>query len=362
MLTRLDRYIISKYLSTFFFTVVIFSLISIIIDISQKLEDFIENSLSFSDIVFKYYLNWMPFMNGLLWPLYALIAVIFFTSRLAYNSEIISILNAGVSYRRFMRPYLLGALLIAGIHLLGNHYIIPKTSKSLGEFEQQMLKKNQEESKLHNIHFYIGPNEKVFIQNWIKRDSVARKFRVERFVDNKLIYLLKAKELKWIGPPNKWKIKDYEIRTFDGNKETLSMHRKDQTDTTFNIKPSDLVRFSNDKQRMTTKELQAFINQERSRGVGRTKQLETEVHRRSADACTVIILTLIGMAVASRKVRGGMGLHLAIGASIGALYILFGKFSIAIASTNVFPPVLAVWIPNILFGFVALFLISRAQK
>lgn len=359
---KIDQYIIKKYLSTFFFTVLIITMIAIIIDISQQIEKFIENEASLDKIIFDYYLNYIPFINGLLFPLHALIAVIFFTSRLAYNSEIISIFGAGVSFKRLLYPYMIAASFIAGLHLLGNHWIIPSGNRTMVEFKNQYMKKNTDKGKTTNIHFFIEPNTKIYIKYYKKSDTTAREFRLEKFEGDELVYLLKSREAEWKGEPNKWKIKNYEIRKFDGEEEEIILGKGKSIDTTLNLHPTDFVRHVNEKERMSTAEIQKFVNVERMRGLENTKMFEIEIHRRTADAFTIIILTLIGVAVAARKVRGGMGLHLALGAGIGAIYIVLSKFSITFSTNHSLPPLIGVWLPNLIFFCVALYLLSRAQK
>lgn len=359
---KIDLYIIKKYLSTFFFTVLIITMIAIVIDISQQMERFIENEITVRQIFFEYYLNYIPFINGLLFPLYAMIAVIFFTSRMAYNSEIISIFNAGVSFYRMLFPYMVAASIIAGIHLIGNHYIIPKGNQTLVEFKNKYIKKNNDEGKTTNIHFYIEPETKIYIKYYKKADTTARDFRLEKFEDGSLVYLLKSREASWEGEPNKWKLKNYELRKFNNEHESFVLGKGKTIDTTLNLHPKDFIRFVNERERMSTAELQEFVNVERLRGLSHTKLFELEIHRRTADAFTIIILTLIGVAVAARKVRGGMGLHLITGVTMGALFIVMAKFSITFSTNHSLPPLWGVWIPNIIFFFVALYLIAKAQK
>ena len=337
-------------------------MIAVIIDISQKLEDFLGHDLTYMQILKEYYLNYIPYINGLIWPLYALIAVIFFTSRLAYNSEVISILNAGVSFNRFLRPYLIAAFIFAGIHFIGNHFIIPLGNQGRVDFEMKYMGKHRDDSKMYNIHFYINPNEKVFIQNWIKKDTLARKFRMETFDGNKLVKLVSAKEARWKGPPSMWTLVDYEIRTFNGQEEEIVNGFKEKMDIDIKMLPSDIAQRTIDKDRMISTDLLNRIKIERIRGAGHTKLYEIEVHRRTADTFTVIILTIIGMTLAARKVRGGMGLHLALGAGLGAIYIFLSKFAITFATNNTLHPLIGVWIPNFVFLIISCFLVLRAQK
>ena len=359
---KLDQYIVRKYLATFFFTVLIFTMIASIIDFSEKVEDFIKEPCTKEQIIFDYYLNWIPYINSLLIPLYALIAVIFFTSRLAYNSEIISILNAGVSLRRLMLPYLGAASFIALIHLSGNHFFIPQGNKTRLAFEHQYIWKYSDQGKTKDVHMFLDDSTKVYIRFYGKKDTVARDFRIEKFKDSQLVYLLKADEAVWRGYPNKWELRNYEIRTFDGEHETLKTGAGKSIDTTLNLIPEDFVRYTNQKEMMASPELRQFIEAERHRGLSNTRVFEIELHRRTSEPFTIIILTIIGLAVASRKVRGGMGLHLAIGIGLGAAFIFLSKFSATFATNRTMPPVLGVWIPNIIFGAIALWLVKRAQK
>jgi lipopolysaccharide export system permease protein len=362
MIKIIDKYIIKKYLSTFFFTMLIFSMISVIIDFSNNIEDFIEEDVTVYQIVFEYYLNWMLWINGLLIPLYALIAVIFFTSRMAYNSEIISILNAGVSFRRLMQPYLLAAGFITILHLLGNHYFIPNGNKIHYDFQHQYIWKHNDKGKTSDVHLFIGPETTAYIKYYRKQDSTARDIKIERFKDNKLTYILKARLAEWQGPPDRWKLKDYEIRTFDGLKETLVLGKKEEIDTTINITPGDFVEYVNQQEMLPTFQLMDYISTQESRGISNTKRYRVELHRRTSEPFTVLILTIIGMAIAARKVRGGIGFHLALGVGLGASYIFLSKFSATFATNESLPPIIGVWFPNIVFAIIAIWLVKRAQK
>ncbi len=338
----------------------IFSLIAMIIDFSDKIEDFIEEPCTFQQILIDYYLNFVIYINGMLTPLYALISVIFFTSRMAYDSEIISILNAGVSFRRLMLPYMVAAATIGGIHLLSNHFLIPLGNEKRLNFENTFIWKYNDKGKTEDVHLFIGDQTKIFVDHYRKRDSIANDFRLERFEDNKLVYLLKARRAEWMGASQEWKLTDYEVRTFNGMKETYDSGKR--LDTLINLFPADFVRYQNQKEMMTTPVLNEFIEEERRRGLGNTKIYEIEKHKRSAEPFTLFILTLIGMAIASRKVRGGMGLHLAIGVAIGAIFIFLSRFSTVFAANESLTPLFGVWLPNIVFTIITLWLLFRAQK
>jgi len=362
MLKKLDIYIIKKYLATFFFTVLIFSLIAAIIDLSDKIEDYVEEDVTIREIIFDYTVNFMLYINGLLLPLYALIAVVFFTSRMAYSSEIISIFNAGVSFTRLLRPYMIAALFITGLHLTANHILIPNGNKSRIDFEHKYIYKHNDKGKKRDVHIFIAPDTKVYVYRYKKSDSTATNLRLEKFKDNELVEFLKAEKAQWKGPPNKWRLSNYERRVFDGTREVLETVKEGSLDTTINITPGDFVRYLEEKDMMVTSVLQEFIDVEKQRGVGNAKPFEVEIHRRTAEPITILILTLIGVAVAARKVRGGMGFHLALGVAIGAIFIFLSKFSVTFATNESLPAILGVWLPNIFFLFVALFLVFKAQK
>ncbi len=362
MIKKIDKYIIKKYLASFFFTMLIFTMISVIIDFSNNVEDFIEEDVTYTEIILDYYLNWMLWINGLLVPLYALIAVIFFTSRMAYNSEIISILNAGVSFRRLMVPYLCAGGFIMVLHLLGNHYFIPIGNKIHYDFQHQYIWKHNDKGKTSDVHLFIGPETSAYIKHYRKQDSTARDIRIERYSENSLVYILKARTAEWTGPPNHWKLKNYEIRTFNGLKETIEIGAKEEIDTTLNITPEDFVEYVNQQEMLPTFQLIDYIATQENRGINNTKRYRVELHRRTAEPFTVLILTIIGMTIAARKVRGGIGFHLALGVGLGAIYIFLSKFSATFATNESLPPIIGVWFPNIIFGIVAIWLIKKAQK
>ena len=362
MLKILDRYILAKFLGTFFYVVLIFALITLVVDLTDKTDKFIEQEVPLTAILIDYAIPFLLHINGLLWPLYTLIAVIFVTSRLAYNSEIISMLNGGVSFRRLLRPYLIGALVIAGLHTLGNHLLIPRANKSRLDFEHSYIWHNRDKGKKQNVHMGIDANTNLYVRYYNKRDTSVRDLRLETFENNRLVKLVKASKAEWLGPPNRWRLRNFSIRTFDGLAETLVLDKSAPLDTTIALRPQDFVRYDSEKEMIPTPRLTTFIEEEKQRGVGATKVYEVELHRRTADSFTIFILTLIGVAVASRKVRGGMGLHLAIGIGLGAIYIFLSRFTITFAMNQVIPVLIGVWLPNIVFGTVAAWLIGRAQK
>ncbi|MEM9836902.1 MAG: LptF/LptG family permease [Bacteroidota bacterium] len=362
ILGKLDRYIIGKFLSTFFFTVLIFSMVSLIIDWSEKVERFIESDITKMEIAFEYFPTFLLFILGLLWPMLTLISVIFFTSRMAGNSEIISILNAGVSFRRLLRPYLFSASILTLLYLVGIHFIIPIGNEHRQELERTYFSRNRDEGKTRNVHMFVAPDTKVYINFYRKRDSTARDFRLETYHDQELVALTKARHAKYIGAKDKWELHNYEIRTFDGTNETLESGLGKTLDTLINLHPNDFVDYKEQQSTMTTPQLVQHIKQQRSRGSGNVRKYEVELARRTAEPFTVFILTLIGVAVAGRKVRGGMGIQLATGMFIGALFVFLSRFSSTISSGTNIPVLLGMWLPNLLFFGAALIFIRNAQK
>ncbi len=363
MLTTLDRYILKKFLSTFFFVVLIFTLISVFIDFSEKVEKFITEPITRREILLMYYPGFIAFIAEILWPLYTLIAVIFFTSRMAGNAEILAILNAGVSYRRLLRPYLIGAAILMTIQLIGAHYVVPWMSKMRLDIVHTYIDKNSDKGKTQHVHVFTAPDEKVYVQQYRKQDSTARIFRLERFDSSGLVFLMQADQATYLGgPPHRWKVKNFVIRKFHGAKEEIYSGIGEEADTTVNLHPGDFIDYQEQQAMMTTPELLHFIRQQKERGAGNTKKYESELHTRTAESLTILILTIIGFAVAGRKIRGGIGLHLAVGISIGGLYVMLSRFAIVFATGEAIPVLLGIWLPNIIFGGVALYLVSKAQK
>ncbi|MCC6463086.1 MAG: LptF/LptG family permease, partial [Saprospiraceae bacterium] len=280
----------------------------------------------------------------------------------AFNSEILSILNAGVSFQRLLRPYLIAGGLVALFHLSLNHFLIPLGNKSRLKFERTYVWTENEKGKKSNVHFLIAPDTKVYIQGYDKNRQTATGLRLEKFQGNRLISILDAQNAKWKGDTiRRWELTNYSIRSFNGMRESYRRFTA-PLDTAINLVPQDFIWYHNQNEEMTTPELRDAIARDRSRGLLTSRNYEIEQHRRTADAFTILILTIIGLAVAGRKVRGGMGLHLAIGIGVGALYILLSKFAVSFAASGTVPVALGMWIPNIFFTAVALWLVSRAQK
>ncbi|WP_420458816.1 LptF/LptG family permease [Neolewinella sp.] len=363
MLKKLDWYIIGKFLRTFFFTVLIFSLVSMIIDFSEKIERFIESGIPTSVIAFEYFPTFLLFILGFLWPMLTLIAVIFFTGRMADNSEIISILNAGVSFWRLMRPYLVSAGFLFVLYLGGVHFFVPLANSHRAMIERDWFGRGRDEGKTTNVHFFVAPDTKVFMTHFSKRDSAARNFRIEHIVNNQLVSLTKARTAHFVdGDPGRWRLDNYETRTFDGMQETIEVGNRETLDTVLNLRPEDFVDYREQQSALTTPELLAQLRKQQERGSGNIRKYEVELARRTAEPFTIFILTLIGLSVAGRKVRGGMGIQLAIGIFMGALFVFLSRFASTISAGTDLPVYLGMWMPNILFFAAALYFVSQAQR
>lgn len=362
MLKKLDIYIIKKYLITFFYTMMLITMIAITIDFFEKVDKLLVKEVKLSEVFTVYYINFIPWINGLLWPLFALLSVIFFTSRLATDSEFIAMLNAGIPYNRLLRPYLIGGIILSTLLWIGNNYVIPNSTRIKNEFEGEHIRKSSVQTLSTDIHFFISPNTKVYFRSFSSRDTIARTFRLERFEKNKLQYILKSPALKYISTSKKWRMEEYEEHSFDTLRETMHIMKGVRKDTLLPFYPDDFVRYTKQMEMMTTGDLKSFITSEESKGITTAKKYIIELYRRSADPFTILILTLIGVTIASRKVRGGLGLHLAGGVIIGATFVILSKFTVTFATNMSLPAGLGVWIPNIFFSIVAYFLYQRAQK
>jgi lipopolysaccharide export system permease protein len=362
MLKILDLYIIKKYLATFFFTMVLITLIAMTIHYFELVDRFISANLTWKQIAFDYYVHFIPWINGLLWPLFCLLSVIFFTSRMAKNSEVISILSSKISYARFLQPYLLSASFLAILLWVGNNYVIPRSNRLKNEFEAEFIRKGTKTSLNFNTHFYLNPNEKIYMRTYSSGDSTGNTFRLERYENGKLVYYLKSNSIQFIKETGKWRLTNWQARTIEDKKETLSISGGTPLDTVLAFDPKDFIRYSRQMEMMNTSDLRDYLQNEKDRGIDSGKKYEIELYRRTADPFTIIILTLIGVSVSSRKVRGGMGLHLALGIIMGAAFVILSKFAATFSTNLSLPPVIGVWIPNIVFSLVAFYLYRKAQK
>ncbi|MFK7904190.1 MAG: LptF/LptG family permease [Chitinophagales bacterium] len=358
---KLDRYIVGKFLGTFFFTVLLLCVVIVVIDLSERMDDFLENNAPVNLIFFQYYANFIPHTVLTLSPLFIFVSVIFFTSRMAYRTEIIAILASGISfYRVLFGPYFFAATLLVILQLFASHYWVPDANKDRLDFEYQYMR-GQIVNRDKDIHLQIAPDSYIYLETFLLSDSSGRKFTLEQIDSNQnMVYKLHANRAKWNGEKGKWELTNYNERRIDGLKETITKGAK--MDTTLNFHPRDFAREKRFKDAMTRTELNEYILKERQRGTPNLEFYEVERHRRTAVPFSTYILSIIALAVASRKVRGGMGLHVFIGIALSAGYIVALQFSTTFATNGNLSPLLGAWTPNLIFGVIAAWLLIKAPK
>lgn len=359
MMKKIDVYIIRKFLGTFFLSIVLILMIVIVFDISERMEDFLAKKPPLHAIIFDYYLNFLPFFANLFSPLFTFIAVIYFTSRMAYRSEIIAILSSGVSFRRLLFPYMLSATVLAGLSLYLNHFVIPQANKKRLAFEELYLRDryyNQDK----NIHRQIEPGTFIYFTSYNNENNIGYQFSMEKIQNGVRSYYLKSDFIKWDSVKNKWSVENYFIRKIDGMHEKIISGSK--LDTVFNFEPAEFGKRENRIEAMQSPELNRFIADEKEQGSSLIPTYEVEKYGRTAFPFATFVLTLIGASVASRKVRGGIGWHIGVGLLISFSYILFMKVSTTFATNGSFPAIIAVWIPNVIFILLALFMLRAAPK
>jgi len=356
----LDYYVIRKFLSTFLLSIALILAIVVIFDLSEKIDDFIESGAKLNAILFDYYLNFLPYFAVLFSSLFAFIAVIYFTSRMAYNTEIVAILNSGMSFRRFLLPYLISATFIAAVSFYLSDQVIPGANKIKLDFEERYVKKRPINFKTKDFHRQIEPGIYVYLHSYSNVSKVGYQFTIEKFEDGELVSKLVADQITWDTLADKWKARRYYIRTIDGLHETITEGK--EIDTTLAMHPDDFKMRLNIVETMSLKELDAFIKDQRMKGETNITSYQIERQNRIAFPFSIFILTLIGVAVSSRKMRGGIGLQIAIGVIICFTYILFTQFSKQFAIGGMLPVMVAVWLPNIFFLIIALFLMRLAPR
>ncbi|KAA6336815.1 hypothetical protein EZS27_015054 [termite gut metagenome] len=360
ILKRLDIYIIKKFLGTYLFAIVLIISIAVVFDFNEKMDKFTTNEAPWNAIVFDYYLNFIPYFANLFSSLFVFVAVIFFTSKLAENSEIIAMLSTGMSFKRLMRPYMIAAAVIAvSTYVLGS-YVIPKGSITRINFEDKYYKKRKD-ATARNVQLEVDTGVIAYIERFEDYNKTGIRFSLDKFVDKKLVSHLTARSIVYDTTSTyKWTIRDYMIREFNGNKETI--RHGDKIDSIIVMEPSDFLIMKNQQEMLTGTQLGEYIDKQKKRGFGNIKEFEIEYHKRIAMSFAAFILTTIGLCISSQKTKGGMGLHLGIGLALSFSYILFQTISSTFAINGNMPPLIAVWIPNILYAVVAGYLYLKAAK
>ena len=365
MITRIDWYILKKFLTTFFFCMLLFTAIAVAVDSSEKTDDFVRSGLSTLEIIREYYFGFVPHIWGLLYPLFVFIAVIFFTSKMALRSEVIAILASGTSYNRWLRPYLIGGLFFAVGLWFANRYGIPKANEIRVNFQTKISDKassgDQNFTNCYNCYYLrISADSYAGVKNYDTATKSSGMFFLNRIKNNKIYYNLRSDKIQWDTTKNNWKLINAVERKVQNTNEVIRQFP--EMNLSLNFKPGDLRNDEYIKDKLSTPDLVEYIKMEELRGTEGLNALKVEWHRRTSTAASVLIMTFIGAILAGRKVRGGSGLHLATGIIIAAVFIVSDRFSTVFSVKGNLPPFLAAWIPNIVFGLVALYLYQRAPK
>lgn len=357
---KIDAYIIRKFILTFLIAILLIILIVIIFDISEKINDFVNNKAPIKAIILDYYVNYIPYFINMFSPLFVFITVIFFTSRMASNSEIIAILSGGISYKRLLMPYMVSAALIAMLSLGLNLYVIPRSNEVRVDFESKYVK-HHNNFKHQNIHYQISPGQFVFVESFSSWNSTAYRFTLENIENNRLVNKLTADYAQWDSTLDGWHLKNYFIRDYTEGIEN-KVRTGYQLDTVINLKLVDFFRNEKTVETLSMKDLGALEKTQEMRGDANIMYTQIEKHQRWALPFSAFILTLMGVCLSSRKRRGGIGWNIALGIGLSFSYILFMRFSQMFVFTGFLPPMLAIWIPNILFTLIAIGLYKYAPK
>jgi lipopolysaccharide export system permease protein len=356
---KIDIYIIKKFLGTFFYAIALLVVIVIVFDLSEKIDDFIKHDPSLKEIIFDYYFNFIPYFVNLFAYLFTFISVIFFTSKMASNTEIIAILSSGISFRRFLRPYMISAVFLTIFSFVLANFIIPHTNKVMSDFENKYFF-GPRTNRNKDIHMKLGPETYAYVQSFNAITNVGHQFSMEKVNKDGLYYKITSDRIIWDSINGTWNIENFVERKIDGMNETI--YRGVDTTETLNLRPTDFVMKVEDIRTMGLKKLNQFIEAEKVKGTLNINEYLVARHKRISGPFATIILTLIGVALSSRKVRGGMGMNLGVGIAITFAYILFMQISTVFATYDNLSPFIAAWIPNIIFGILAVFLIRMAPK
>ncbi|MBP3408016.1 MAG: LptF/LptG family permease [Bacteroidaceae bacterium] len=359
-LQKLDWYIIKKFLGTYFFSLALIIVVIVVFDYNEKIDKFATSNATTSEIIFDYYLNLAPYYANTFSALFVFISVIYFTSKLADNSEIIAMFASGVSFGRLMKPYMVSAGLIAIMTFVLSAYIIPQGNSTRLAFEQEHNRKKKIEAA-SNIQVKLDDNTIAFIERYESRNNMGWRFSLDRFEGKKLVSRMTANNISYNpDKPGVWTARRWVIRELKDDKEVIRSSNKETIDTVLPLEPTDFLISEGEQETMTSPQLSEYIDKQKARGMGNIKPFEVEYHKRIAMSFAAFILTIIGASLSSRKRKGGMGLSLGIGLGLSFSYIMFQTVSSAFAEQM--PVILAVWIPNILFTFIAIYLYRRAPR
>ena len=360
-LRTLDRYIIRKFLGTYIFSIAMIIIIVVIFDYVEKIDDFTTTKATFESIVKEYYINFIPFFINQFSALFTFIACIFFTSKLAYQTEIVAMLSGGMSFRRLMWPYFISALVITIVSLVLSLWVIPISQRTCVAFEMKHIVRRQQFQNDRHIYRQIEPGTFLYLRGFSANASHASFLALERYEGSSLRSTLEASEAKLDQETKRWTAARYITRHIDEKGvETFVQHRN--LDTLLNLDVMELGNLQELVKTMNIVELNDFIEQQRAKGSDSIRLLEVEHHIRYAYPLGTFILTLIGVSLSSRKVRGGTGLHIGAGLALCFSYIMLNRVFEEFAKGGTLPPSLAVWLPNIIFAIIAIYLYRKAPK
>jgi lipopolysaccharide export system permease protein len=359
---RLDWYIIKKFIGTYFFSIILIISIAIVFDVNEHLAKFTQYHAPLKAIVFDYYANFIPYFANLFSPLFVFISVIFFTSKLAGNSEIIAMLAAGVSFKRLMRPYMMSCVFISLLSYYLSAYVIPHGTIIRQNFETT-YKNKKKNTAADNVQLQVGQGVIAYIQHYDNTSKKGYGFSLDKFENKKLVSHMTATDIQYdtiSDTKYKWKVRNWKIRQLKGLREHITSGA--QRDTVIIMEPADLVYSKGQQETFTSPELYDYISKQIDRGSSNVVQYQVEYHKRIAASFASFILTIIGLSLSSRKRKGGMGLYLGIGLALSFTYIMLQTISSTFAINASFPPMLAAWTPNIIFAFVAYFCYRHAPN
>lgn len=357
---KIDLYIIRKFLGTYFLALFLIILIAIIFDVSEKMDDFLDKGAPLKSIMLDYYLNFIPYFANLFSALFVFIAVIFFTSRMAAKTEFIAMFSSGISMRRLVLPYFIAAGIITAFSFFLGNFVIPDANRRRLEFQNIYLKKGQAKIGDFNIHRQIEPGIYFYAESYNKETKTAIRVTLEDFDGVRLKSKLHADMMSWDSINESWILQYYYIRNFEEGKENLVSGLR--IDSVFRIRPEDFMAKSNVVEAMNRKELNAYIVEQQLSGTSAVVTSEIEKYNRIAAPFATFILTIIGFALSVRKVRGGLGINIGVGLLLSFSYILFQRFSTVFAISGTFNAAFSVWIPNILYTFIAAVIYFTAPK
>lgn len=361
-MSRLDRYIISKFLGTYFFSILLIISIAVVFDINENIDKFLTRNATIHGIIFDYYVNFVPYYSNLFSQLFVFISVIFFTTKLAENSEIIAMMSTGVTFQRLLRPYMISAAVIAALTFVLGAYVIPKGNVKRVKFENTYKRRNVP-TYTSNVQLEVDTGVIAYIGRYENTVKTGYEFTLDKFVNKKLVKHLQASTIQYDSlseEPCHWIVRNYQLRDLQGMREVLTSGAR--LDTVIQMEPQDFLITKGQQETLTSPELKRYIQRQKARGFANIKEFEVEYWKRGASAFATFILTIIGVSISARKRKNGMGIALGIGLALILAYIMFQTISSTFAINANWPPALAAWLPNIVFAFIAWIFYKRAPR